>query len=239
MRKLGLIGRWREFPASGMTLEGTGVREVEIRFNTMERTVIYVEEPETLEKVVQGDQERGEGTTHRKVPRPGSRTLLGVLDGLESFNFRAQLPCRLRVEQAEGSSVFYDTEVGKNYTIDGEHLEDFTVPMIGRRERNEELDAMRYEMRQQMREQSQMFAEFMAFQRAAMTKSVQEEKPDGKSNETDKPAKPEPGKPETGADSGAGGDVRPSPEKRPERTVPSHGEVQGATAKGDQGGSAS
>lgn len=241
MRKLGLLGRWRVFPASGnITIDGDGTREIEIRFNTMEQTVIYVEELEHLVTARRGDGERGEDTGHHKVPVPAQKTLLGVVDGLETFNFRAHLPCRIVIDQAgDASSVFFDTEAGKNYTIDGEHLRDFTVPMLGRRERNEELDAIRFEMRQEMRAMGGMFQEFMAFKNA-MTRNVQEEKPSEQSSKAEQHADT---KPDTGKDGTAGdktsGDVRSGVEKRPERSVPAHDEVQGTTTKGDPDGSPS
>lgn len=235
MRKLGLVGRWQEFPASGISIDGRGVREVEIRFNTMERTIVYVVEPETVAEVLQGDSPRGDGTTKASVKRAGKKTLLGVVDGLEAFNFRANLPCRVEVVQEgeKASSVFYDTEAGRNFTIDGEHLRDFTVPMIGRRDRNPELEAVQFAVKQQLREMGSMMNEFLAFKRQMM------EAEHGKGDETNVNANPKPrkgGKPAAnpepaGAGSSADGDTG--------REIPDEPEIQAAAGEGDPGGSPS
>lgn len=225
MRKLGLIGRWALVPTAGLILNNTKPRGVQISFNTVDKTVLSLQEYETLD----GLAEKG---------KEGPKRLLGSVDGLETFEFRVRGAVKIVVDHYDpnnASPVWYFTEEGENYAIDGEALRDFTVPMIGRRERNEELDAIRFEMRQEMRKQQAMFKEFLEFQSQRATEPVTEKEPDnGKGHKTDKPSKPKPGdgKPSpdsNGADKDGGSGVKVDPK----RAVPEDGGVQQPAAESD------
>lgn len=232
MKKLGLIGRWREFPAAGLTIEGDGIREVEIRFNTMERTIVSVEEPAVLQVSSPDEKQRGGEEVKGRRVKPARKALLGVVNGLETYSFRALLPCVIKAEQHgdKPSTVFYQTEAGQNYAIDGEHLRDFTVPFMGRMERNPELDQIRFEFKQQLREMGGMLGEFAAFKRQM------ERAKNGKSDETDldpdkkpSPAARSAGRGDKPLGQGAEGDAG-----RPASPQP---EIQAAADEGDPGGS--
>lgn len=233
MKKLGLIGRWREFPATGLTIEGDGIREVEIRFNTMERTIVTVEEEGRLEVApVDAHQRGGEEVRSRKLV-PAARTLLGVVDGLETFSFRAALPCKIKVEQDgdAASTVFYQTEAGQNYAIDAEHLRDFTVPFMGRAERNPEIDALRFELKQQLRDMGGLLGEFAAFKRQMeMAKNVQGDEANEHADKEPRQAARGAGRREQPVGRGAEGDAERSASPQPE--------IQGTADAGDPGGSA-
>lgn len=232
MKKLGLIGRWREFPAAGLTIEGDGVREVEIRFNTMERTIVTVEELQLIEKSSPDEKQRGGEEVKGRRIKPARKALLGVVNGLETYSFRAVLPCVIRAEQQDEkpSTVFYQTEAGQNYAIDGEHLRDFTVPFMGRMERNPELDQIRFEFKQQLREMGGMLGEFAAFKRQMeMAKNGQGSEANGNPDKEPRPASRGAGRGDKPLGQGAEGDAGRSPSPQPE--------VQPATDEGDTGGS--
>lgn len=212
MRKLGLLARWAEFPPTGITLEGGKPRTVQIDFNTSARVAVTA-------------RALGQGDSPSRVERA---VLLGVVDGLESFEFRVEGDVVVEIEHiGEPSKVFYWTGEGRNFAIDGEHLRDFAVPMIGRQARNPELDALRYEMRTQMQQYGELFAQFMASQ----VKVPNETPP-----KTGKPTKKEPakGKPDAASHesdnsgSRAGGD--------PERGVSPNPEVVGTADEGEAEG---
>lgn len=234
MKKLGLIGRWREFPAAGLTIEGDGVREVEIRFNTMERTIVTVEEQGHLQVLEPDNKHRsGEEVKGRKVV-PSRRTLLGVVNGLETFSFRALLPCVIKLEEhgEQASTVFYQTEAGQNFAIDGEHLRDFTVPFMGRMERNPELDQIRFEFKQQLREMGGLLGEFAAFKRhMEATRNVKGDEANIDPDKEPRPAARGAGRGDKPLGQGAEGDAGRSASPQPE--------IQEPTDEGDQGGSPS
>lgn len=247
MRKLGLIGRWQQVPASGeFTVDGNGVRQVAIRFNTMDRVLISIQESDREERVRAG-AERGEESSRLKTVVPGDAKPLGVVEGLEEFEFRASLPAVIKVHPLTdgGGSVFFSTDAGQNYTIDAEHLRDFTVPMIGRRERNAEMDMVRFEMRQQMREFADMFE---AFRRERAVGSVdQGVSPSRNGSAGDSSVKsaknevsPEPESDDaSGAEAGAAsGNVRGRSGSDAGRSISEKPEVQrAAAASGEAGGS--
>lgn len=226
MRKLGLIGRWASLPAAGVSFTLEKPRQVEIEVNTMDRVTFWVE-------YLPGPWNAGE------VP---PAAFLGAVDGLETFDFRVAGPFRFKAvhyDPNNASEVWYATQEGLNFAIDGEHLRDFTVPMIGRRERNEEMDRLRFEMRQEMRQQAEFFKEFLQFQnqRAAVKTDT---KQNGKGNEAQGDTEDQSGdtKPEAG---GAGGDKnnRRRSQVDPKRPASKNGDVQQSADEGDTDGRAS
>lgn len=223
MQKIGIIGRWAEFPPTGMFFHGTDkskTRTIVIEFNSTARVAVMAKE-------VRAD----------KDPRAQAEAVLvGVIDGLAAFEFRAAGDVEvylIYLDDVSPSKVWFATEEGRNYAIDNEHLRDFAVPMLGRRERNPEMDAFRFEMKQQMLAQQQMFAEWM------VTQKVQKEPEHGQSDEAKQPAKDKSGDPPASAGGSGDKDVRSSAEVSPERGVPAHAEVQGAATEGDPDRSAS
>lgn len=227
MRKLGLIGRWGVIPAAGLHFDGKP-RLVSFSFNTTAKTVITVRD-------LPGRHNGGEVL---------SPVLLGAVDGLETFEFRVPGPFKIEVEHYDPetpSQVWYATDEGMNFAIDGEAYRDFTVPMIGRRERNEALDALRFEMRQELRQQQAMFRDFMEYQQQAASKAATTEAPaNGKGDKTnvDPDKKPVDGKAPAG---GAGGNNNGGSGAKvdPKRAAPADADVQQPADKANQDGGAS
>lgn len=212
MKKLGLLGRWAEFPPTGMVLEGSKPRTIQIEFNTSAKVAV------TARELGQGDS----------PSRIGGSVLVGVVEGLEAFEFRVDGDVQIEIEHlGEPSKVFFFTSEGRNFTIDGEHLRDFAVPMIGRQTRNPELDALRYEMRTQMQQYGELFAQFMATQmRGQNAAPAKASKPTDK-----KPAKG--GASSGGPESGDGG---PRAGGDPERSVSEGPEMAGTTDESEAEG---
>lgn len=227
MRKLGLIGRWALMPAAGLSFTLNKARMVQFEVNTTEKTVFVLDDLPGLHNL-------GE------VKPPA---LLGAVEGLETFEFRVSGPFRISAVQADPeapSQVWYATEEGLNFAIDGEHLRDYTVPMIGRRERNEEMDRLRFEMRQEMRQQQAFFKEFMQFQEARAQQGAKQKEPEnGEGDEAQGDAEGKSGNTKSGAGgSGNNRNDRSSAKVDPKRAVPKNGNVQQSADEGDKDGGA-
>lgn len=220
MKKIGLLGRWAEFPPTGLTFNGSKPRTITISFNTTDRVAVYAADSWWEELEV--------GRRTRETPP----TLLGIVDGLEVFEFRCQGDAKLALAYDGDArpAVWYQTSEGENYAIDAEHLRDFTVPMLGRRSRDPEQEAFRYEMRQQMAQYGALFAQFMAMQKASG--NVHTPSPEQ--------ADQEPSANNGTADSaGDTGNVRSGAAGDAERKSPENGDVSASAREGDAGRSPS
>lgn len=217
MQKLGVIGRWAEFPPTGMMFEAADkakTRTIVVEFNTTARVAVTA-------------QEVGSAREPNKARKP---VLVGVVDGLAAFEFRVAGDVKLEIiylDDHPACKVWFATDEGRNYAIDSEHLRDFAVPMVGRRERNPEMDAFRFEMKQTVLAQQAMFAEWMKMQ------TSNRDAGNGKGYEAKQPAEKESADAAAGGGSGGGENVRPSSEVGAERGVPAHSEIQGAATEGD------